>query len=143
MRIHINFKIFEIKVGDWVKGSPRTINNIKLHLSRLRLRRQKLIQKGKKGNVKPADFFNCILDPINIMPTTNYGAGDSPILGGHPPEPLHDVLLGSPNDTFKILDRLCPDEMKDFKQAHNLKMSEGNLKLCYILENFHNCFDLS
>ena len=121
--IHINQIL---QKGDWKVGPPRTINSIKHHLSQHNLKRLK--QKGKKGKVQPSNFFNVINEPIKIMPESSWGAGDSPTLAGNPPDPLHDVLIGPPNDLFKRLDKhfACIGAMKLFKEKYHLKMTEGN-----------------
>ena len=121
------YKILKLKGGRWVRGAPRTLDSIKHHLALFNLK--KLKQIGKKGKVKPADFFNCINDPIQIMNESGYGAGSSPILGGYLPDPLHDIFLGSPNDLFKILRKLCPVVMERFMEKFHLKMSEGKTRL--------------
>ena len=121
------YKILKLKGGRWRRGAPRTLDSIKHHLALFNLKKLKKI--GKKGKVKPADFFNCINDPIQIMKESGYGAGSSPILGGYLPDPLHDILLGSPNDLFKILCKLFPVVMERFMEKFHLKMSEGKTRL--------------
>ena len=99
--IHINQIL---QKGDWKVGPPRTINSIKHHLSQHNLKRLK--QKGKKGKVQPSNFFNVINEPINIMPESSWGAGDSPTLAGNPPDPLHETVF---RQGRTLLDQGCPN----------------------------------
>ena len=83
---------------------------------------------GDRG--KQADFFNVVEEPLNLQE----GGLDRPIVFVHPPEPLHDCLLGKltvlfdkfyvrfsgpPNDVLECLEERFPDEMEAFYRKHN------------------------
>ena len=108
------------KKGDFKKGNHRDLGWLFYNNARIRI-------KGMRGETVAAKLHrNCIKEPIIIRGARGLlGHSKCPILFGYPPDPLHTVLLGSPNDLFKILDKLCKAEMEKFKDKHHLSMTEG------------------
>ena len=106
--------------GDFKKGNHRDLGWLFYNNARIRI-------KGMRGETVEAKHHrNCIREPIIIRGARGLlGHSKCPILFGYPPDPLHTVLLGSPNDLFKILDKLCKAEMEKFKEKHHLSMTEG------------------
>ena len=116
------------------------MNSIKLQHAKYKLAMQQKLEGKRKTKPSPASYFNCINPPINIMPESGLGAGDSPILVGFPPDPLHCFLLGPPNNLFKKLEDIveCVEGLKSFKEKHHLKMTEGNSFLLLFENIFGN-----
>ena len=110
------------KKGVFRKGKHRDMGWLFYNNARIKIERM----RGKKVEAKA--HRNCINEPIIIRGARGLlGHSKCPILFAYPPDPLHTVLLGSPNDLFKILDVLCKKAMEDFKAKHHLSMSEGIL----------------
>ena len=106
--------------GRFIKGEHRDFGYLFYNNARMRIKRM----RGQ--SVEAKHHRNCIREPIIIRGARGlYGHSKCPILFAYPPDPLHTVLLGSPNDLFKILDVICKKEMTEFKAKHHLSMTEG------------------
>ena len=104
------------------------MNSIKLQHSKYELAMQQKLEGQRKTKPSAASYYNCINPPIDIMPDNGLGAGDSPILVGFPPDPLHVFLIGPPNNLFHKLEEIveCVEGLAKYKEKYHLKMSEGN-----------------
>ena len=115
------------KKGDFKKGNHRDLGWLFYNNARIRIQRM----RGKKVEAK--NHRNCIHEPIIIRGARGLlGHSKCPILFAFPPDPLHTVLLGSPNDLFKILEVICGKELEEFKKKHHLSMTEGIHKIVII-----------
>ena len=105
--------------GEFRLGKQRTLGWLYYNNSRFKIKQL----RGEKVEAK--EHYNCIREPIKIREEIGLGDLECPIIAAYPPEPLHSLMIGSPNDTFRILDIQCPKEMKKFKQKYHLSMTEG------------------
>ena len=108
--------------GEFIKGEERTLGWLHYNNSRIR------IKQLRGETVKAKLHRNCIREPIKIREEVGLGDLECPILAGYPPENLHTLLLGSPNNLFKILEIKCPKALKPFKKKYHLEMTEGKMR---------------
>ena len=108
--------------GEFIKGEERTLGWLHYNNSRIR------IKQLRGETVKAKLHRNCIREPIKIREEVGLGDLECPILAGFPPENLHTLLLGSPNNLFKILEIKCPKALKPFKKKYHLEMTEGKMR---------------
>ena len=99
--------------GEWTDAENRTLGDCK------ESHRQFLAAGGKKKDVN--QYYNCVRAPIDIFTEED----DTWTLALYPPPVLHIVLLGGPNDLFRVLRKKYSVQFAAFQKEFGFERSEG------------------
>ena len=100
-------------MGECIKGVNRTLGDCKASHA-------EYVASGVKKD-KVNQYYNCLESPIDMMS----GEDDTWTLALYPPPVLHILLLGGPNDLFRVLKKRYPVQFADFQKRFGFERTEG------------------